>query len=444
MQRRDFLGLMLAGVVAGCGRNPEPAPSPVPTTAPSGGADAAVSFMVFGHPAEKAAFEELVKSFLAGHPGAPLTLTHIPSADDYRRRLALDFAGGRAPDVMLMNYRRYLAFAAKDMLEPLGPRLDASKTLKPADFFPEALEPFTLGDVLMGIPQNVSSLVVYYNRKRFEEAKVPTPKADWTWDDFLDTAKRLTDKGRYGLGVQPLLIRLAPFVWQNGGELAVPHPDSEKKLVFSWASTPMKPAFDLPATRQAMQWFVELQTKHHVVPSRVEEESQDSEARFMSGSTAMFLDSRRAVPSFREIQGFEWDVAPLPRGKKQASILHADGYFVSATSRNKDLAWSFVEFANSPEGQTIMARTGRTVPSLRSVAQSPAFLDAKVPPASSRVWLDAVPVMRPLPVMDTWDEVEGLANREIERAFYGDVSVGEAADHIQTLSKEYFDRAITR
>lgn len=422
MRRRDFLGLALAGLAAGCARRPDPA---------------GVNLMVFGDPAEKAAYESLVHAFLAAHPGAPLTLTHLPSQEDYRRRLALDFAGGRAPDVMLMNYRRYLAFSAKDMLEPLGPRMAASDL---ADFFPEALEPFTVGDVLMGIPQNVSSLVVYYNRSRFAEAGVPPPRPGWTWDDFLDTALRLTGGGRYGLGVQPRLIRLAPFVWQNGGELAVPHPDSEKKLVFSWAPTPLKPAFELPATRQALQWFVDLQTKHRVVPSRVQEESQDGESRFMSGSTAMYLDSRRAVPTFRDIRSFAWDVAPLPRGRQAASLLHSDAWFVPATCRNKDLAWAFVEFASSVPGQAIMARTGRTVPSRRSVAASPAFGE----PEGSRVWLEAIPTLRTLPVMDTWDEVEGLADREIERAFYGESPVDEAAAQMQRLSKEYFDRAITR
>lgn len=418
MRRRDFLGLALAGLAVGCTRRPDPA---------------GVNLMVFGDPAEKAAYEALLQAFLQEHPGAPVTVTHLPSQNDYRRRLALDFAGGRAPDIMLMNYRRYLSFSAKDMLEPLGPRMAASDL---ADFYPEALEPFTVGKVLMGLPQNVSSLVVYYNRTRFDEANVAYPQAGWTWDDFLETALRLTGGGGHGLGVHPRLIRLAPFIWQNGGELAVPHPDSEKKLVFSWASTPLKPAFELPATRQAMQWFVDLQTKHRVVPTRVEEESQDGESRFMSGTTAMYLDSRRAVPTFREIRGFAWDVAPLPRGRKAVSILHSDAWFVPATCRNKDLACAFVEFASSVQGQTILARTGRTVPSRRSVAESPAF--------GEQVWLDTVPTLRALPVMDTWDEVESLADREIERAFYGDVPVDEAAALIQRLSKEYFDRAVTR
>ena len=43
----------------------------------------------------------------------------------------------------------------------------------------------------------------------------------------------------------------------------------------------------------------------------------------------MFLNSRRGVPTYREISGFDWDVAALPQGKQKAGILHADAYCLS-------------------------------------------------------------------------------------------------------------------
>ena len=74
-------------------------------------------------------------------------------------------------------------------------------------------------------PQNVSSLVVYYNRDLFDAAGVPWQR-DWTWLDFLAAAgpspATWTGTGQidqYGVGLKPGLIRLAPFIWQNGGRL---------------------------------------------------------------------------------------------------------------------------------------------------------------------------------------------------------------------------------
>jgi len=130
----------------------------------------------------------------------------------------------------------------------------------------------------------------------------------------------------------------------------------------------------------------------------------------------------------------------LPRGRSAAGILHSDGYCMAAAAGNKEAAWTFIEFANSAGGQELMAATGRTVPSLRSVARSPAFSDPLLPPANSRVFLDAIPTLRRAPVLPGWPAVEEIANREIERAFYGRVSVEEAAAAAVALTLPYLDR----
>ena len=104
--------------------------------------------------------------------------------------------------------------------------------------------------------------------------------------------------------------------------------------------------------------------------------------------------------------GFNWDVAPLPTGKQLVSILHTDGYCIAAASQNKDLAWKFVEYANGPEGQVITAKTGRSVPSLRSVALSPTYLDSTKPPANNQVFLDMAPYLHATPQIGTWPDIE--------------------------------------
>src|SRR5690606_6551005 len=43
---------------------------------------------------------------------------------------------------------------------------------------------------------------LYYNKGILEAAGEPVPSADWTWDDLLESAKRLTNEaeGIYGVG----------------------------------------------------------------------------------------------------------------------------------------------------------------------------------------------------------------------------------------------------
>ncbi len=396
-------------------------------------APTSVSFMIFGDPAEKAAYDQLVIAFKAKHADIDVQEIYIPSDGDYRTRLATDFAAGSPPDIALMNYRRIAAFAAKDQLEPLGPYLADSDIVQPDDFYPIALEAFTWQGEVVCIPQNVSSLVVYYNEKLFDAAGLPYPADDWTWDDFLTTAQALTQDSngdgqmdQFGLGIAASLYRLAPFIWQNNGELV------------DMLEAPRQLALTRFPSLTALEWFTSLQTVHHLAPSRVEETAQDSESRFVAGTLAMFFNSRRVVPAFREITAFTWDVAPLPRGEFAASILHSDGYCLSAAAKNKDAAWAFIEFANSAEGQTIIAGTGRTVPSLKAVAESSAFLNPGQAPSRSAVWLDAIPNLHHVPILAQWAEIESVADEEIERAFYGEITPLEAAQNAKWRTEEYF------
>lgn len=394
-----------------------------------------VSFMIFGDPAELKAYQTLVSAFEQKHPSIKIELIHIPSQSDYRSRLAADFAANTPANIVLINYRRYAGFAAKGVIEPIGPYLAKSSLIKIGDFYEEAIEPFMWEGQLLCVPQNLSSLVIYYNADLFKAANVPEPANDWTWDDFLSAAQALTKDldgdGRidqYGVGLEPSLIRAAPFIWQNGGELV---------------NTPaaVRLTIDSPQALDALQWLVDLQLNHHVVPDAAAEKSEDSETRFMNGRTAMYFDSRRATPTFREITAFNWDVAPLPQRQSQASVLHSDAYCLTTATANKDAAWTFIEFANSPEGQTLVAKSGRTVPSLKAVAQSAAFLEPGQKPARSQVFLDALPAMRTLPILNNWVDIEEVFGAEFERAFYTGAPLQEVVKTIIERTRIFFTEA---
>jgi multiple sugar transport system substrate-binding protein len=209
-----------------------------------------IDFMTFGDPAEKAAYETLVAAFEATHPEIDVTIVHVPDQADYRRRLATDFSAGTPADIVFINYRRYASLAAKGAIEPLGPYLAKSSVIEESDFYAETTKPFYWEGKLQCIPQNLSSLVVYYNKSLFDAAGAQYPADDWNWDDFLATAKALTKDtdgdgtiDQYGLGTEASIFRLAPFVWQNGGDI-VDDPENPKRLTL-----------DTAEAREAVAWF---------------------------------------------------------------------------------------------------------------------------------------------------------------------------------------------
>ncbi|MEU7999315.1 sugar ABC transporter substrate-binding protein [Micromonospora sp. NPDC049060] len=411
---KALLALLLTAVLAatGCG------------SGAGSSADGPVRLLVFGAPEELAAYRTLVEAYEKARPGADVQLVEASDRKDLLARLATSVAGGAPPDAFLMNYRFYGQFAAKDVIEPLDDRLAASEAVDPADYYPVAWNAFRWQGRQLCLPQNVSSLAVYYNRTLFAKHGVPEPRAGWTWNDLVATATAMTRDSRgvvvkatesegaalrpavHGLGVEPSIIRLAPFVWSGGGEIV----DDPAK--------PTRLTLDTPAAREALKNLVDLRLAYGVVPTDEEVEAEDDESRFANGRLAMLMSSRRSTTTFRSITGFEWDVAPLPVYKEQVGVLHSDAYCMTRGAKHKDAAWRFLEFAIAEEGQRIIAATGRTVPSHIGVSRSPAFLSPAQPPRSAKVFLDAIPTVRALPTVSTWPEIEDVTYGILENAMH--------------------------
>lgn len=370
-------------------------------------AAAPLRVQVSGEPEETRVYDAVVAAFESVNDDVDVELVEVPEKDEHLAKLTTSFAGGTPPEVFLVNFREYSQFVVRGAIDPYEGFLEAND-VDLGDYFPQPLEAFTYEDRLQCMPQNISSLVVYYNQKLFDEAGVRPPRAGWSWDDFVETGRALTKGEVHGIGIEPSIIRLAPFVWSNGGELV---DDTDAPTRFT---------LDTPEAREALEFLVSLVRDEKVVPSEDDVAAQDLETRFATDKLGMYLSSRRDTPVFREVQGLEWDVAPLPVGKEPAGILHSDGYCISSGLEDDRAAAAarFIAFATGKQGQTITALGGRTVPSLKEIARSGAFLDPTQAPSSSEVFLDGIPTIRRTPVLATWPEIEDLAEEILTRAFY--------------------------
>ena len=337
-----------------------------------------VTVLVAGDPFELAAYREVVEA-----SGLPVRLIEVAERDELIARLSTSIAAGEPPDLFLLNYRYHSQFLATGAVTPMQPFLDRSEVLAEDDFYPSVLDVFREDDAITCLPQNAATLVVYFNEDLFASAGVPVPTTSWTWDEMVGRAQLLTSDPDgdgtidvHGLGVDPEIIRIAPLVWSAGSELV---DDDEEPTRFTLAN---------PRAVAAVQAFLDLRARFGVVPTDEEAESRDLESRFMDGNLAMFIESRKVVPSLRTIEDFGWDVAPLPPIGQPANVLHSDAYCLTSASEQQEAAFRFVEFALGPEGQRILAEAGRIVPVRPDVANSVAFLDPGEPPASSQVYLD--------------------------------------------------------
>jgi multiple sugar transport system substrate-binding protein len=395
---------------------------PACSSAEGGSAEVtSIRLQVSGEPEETAVYAAVVAAYTKAHPGTKVEVVKVPEKSDHLARLSTSFAAGNPPEVFLVNFREYAQFVARGAIQPAGPLLE-DRGLDVGAYFPQPIDAFTYDGKLQCMPQNVSSLVVYYNSGLFADRGVAAPKPGWTFEDFTRTARQMTDPkvGLRGLGLSADLIRLAPFVWSAGGDVV---DDTAEPTAFT---------LDTPRARAGIDAVVGL-VRDGLVPTEEEIAAQNLQTRFVTGKLGMLLSSRREVPSLREVEGLEWDVASLPVIDEPASILHSDAYCISAGSGHEAAAADLVSFAVGQQGQTIAALGGRTVPSLKAVAGSPAFLDPSRAPASSQVFLDAIPLIRRTPVTPSWPEIEDIAAEQLTRAFYGK---GDIGPYLQEIARQ--------
>ena len=59
----------------------------------------------------------------------------------------------------------------------------------------------------------------------------------------------------------------------------------------------------------------------------------------------------------------------------------------------------------------------------------------------TEVWVDGVPTVRTVRVVSNWPAIEDAASKEVERAFYGQASVEEAAAAASNLTQSLFKKS---
>ena len=390
-----------------------------------------ITLQVSGDPEETRVYRSLIEQYEKENPGTSITLVEEAEKEDHLARLATSFAAGEPPEVFLVNYREYSQFVARGAIDPIEDLL-VERDVQLDDYYDPPRQAFTFDGQLQCMPQNISSLVVYINKKLFKQAGIDPPYEGWSWEEFRDAGTALTNGEVDGIGIEPEVIRLAPFVWSNGGELT---DDPDQPTRFTLGD---------PASREALEFIVSLVREDGSVPTEQEVAAQDLETRFINGKVAMFLSSRRDTPVFREVAGLKWDVVPIPQSEVPAGILHSDAYCLSAgvDPQAQASAADFVAFAVGTEGQTMTALSGRTVPSLVEVSTSGAFLDPSQPPAHSEVFLDSIEGMRSTPVLPTWPEIEDIAEEVLTKAFYEEgYTIDDAVEELDEKTRPLFEEA---
>ncbi|BDZ49782.1 ABC transporter substrate-binding protein [Frondihabitans sucicola] len=196
--------------------------------------------------------EGLAAQYEKLHPNVKIALSPgASSTDELLQKLSASFAGGTYPDVS------YTFGSWASQLERSNRTLDITKEVaKPGvkwDEFTSAARATAqpTGKKTIGFPAVVDNISLLYNKTVFDKAGLAYPTKDWTWDQFRDAAKKLTDSSTntYGYGYsvsgsEETTWQLWPHLWQNGGDIL--------------SKNDTKAAFDSPAGVKAVSFLRDM------------------------------------------------------------------------------------------------------------------------------------------------------------------------------------------
>jgi multiple sugar transport system substrate-binding protein len=333
-------------------------------------------------------------------------------------------AGGKCPDVLMAWEFTYAGLAKRGVLLDLNTMLARDTSFAAelkSDSVASLYETFTYDGGQYAFPEQWSGNFLFYNKKLFAEAGVRPPpgrwEEQWSFGEFLDTAKALTKRDRSGRVSQwgyvdtwvPYYSALL-FGMNNG----VP-----------WSNPRMNPMhlnFDNAAFAEGIQFYADLVNVHNVAPTASEAQSMSTTDLFTSGHAAMALGGHWRFQTLERAKDLDFDIGVLPTGPKGHAAqtnIGTTGLAIASSSRRKQQAWEFVKFATGPIGQAVIAETGLFVPVLRSAIHSAGFAAAHTNVGNLAVLTGGPAHAEGLPVTPAWPKIAALMDRNVSPVLRG-------------------------
>ena len=365
-------------------------------------------------------YQDMIDNFEAKHPNIQVEVMVTPWGDHHTKMLTM-FAGRVPVDIMAVSSVVFPLFVKKGVCLDITSYVERDKEeIDLDDFYPITISGCKHKGRFYGLPYGGDSIVLYYNKDMFDREGVEYPNDSWTWDDFRQSAIKLTkdiDKdGRtdqFGFSVSSNFTWINLWIRNNGGRIL-----NEKKN---------KCLINSPEAIKAIQFLYDLQHKYHVMPTISERENQDL---FSNGRLGMIHLWRGLVVNYRKIPDFKWDVGPLPKGRgKKVNLSSVNPRVISSISKHPEEAWELLKHISSKESFTMIARVGRNMGTRISVDNSDAFLKS-CPPEHNQVFIDEMKYMEHLPITDRYLEIAAVVESELSIAFLKHKSIKEACDDI--------------
>ena len=421
-----LLAALLATVVAACGTSTPsgaaatpaaatPAATPAPATsdaAPSAEAPSAagysgppvtIKYSIWGDPQEIASQTAIAEAFHATNPNITVEVD-VSDWDAYWTKLQTGIAGGAAPDVFAMDGPLFPDYQARNVMLDLKPYIDKSgyDLTQLAD---QGVADFTTADGgQFGLPRDLNTIVLYYNKDIFDAAGIPYPDDTWDWAKLREVSKQLTKPDANGdnvpdqWGFYTETGDMENFwlstVWQNGGDVLAP--DGKSTVLGT------------DEAAGGIQFVQDLIWKDKVMPDPAI--SATTGDAFEQKQAAMEANGSWLVPTFQAAD-INLGIAPLPKGPAgRFTSVNPTGAVVSKDSKAPEAAWEFVKYLASPAAQEQLMQLKASLPVSKEVLAGP-YADSF---DGAKVFADSLAYAKLKPSFKGYDEFTTTLQEELD------------------------------
>jgi multiple sugar transport system substrate-binding protein len=408
--------LSALGALAACGGEEQPRASTEP-----------VSLLMVNWGAIPQGWNTLGEAFTKEVPRITVQYSPVEAGTwgAYFEKLAVMSAGGQPPDVARVAIEGVQLVAHQGMAQPLDAYIKRDNAqLK--EYFPDINQNMLKSMSYLGkqyqLPFTWNGPIIHYNTSLSERAGIARPKDDWTVDNFLEIARRLTRDDVWAVTTpNGYWGGLIPWLFLNGADL----------LSDDWKQSRAND----PKTVEAVQFYQELSTRHRVAPPN------GAGANFNSGNLAMRMDGGGNLRLGMINAGMkDFDILPFPKWKNQTHEYGGTGFPIMKGSKHHEDAWQLTKFLIRKDSIASFCAAVAQTPARRSVAHE-MWVKAGDPPKNFKIYFDVLDKgARAVPAPPEFNEVEAATLKHLRQVTANEVNAKSAMDNLHRELTEILSR----
>lgn len=356
---------------------------------------------------EKIFNDTVLTAFAAQHPEIKVNAIRMPY-EGLDEQLITAVSGDAAPDVIRMDLTWVSQMAKLGALECVN-GYDGFDAIA-ANALEGSLNTTLYKGQNYGLPLNANTTVAVYNNAVLAEYGFDAPPA--TLDELMGALDK-TDPAndRYLFCVSGSYNwAMLPFIWTLGG--TVTDPD------YTTASGYLNSAATVNALDTIVSWY-----NDGVIGPAIMGEQPDGWGGIEAGNYTMFVEGPWFFSSADKLDTYTPALVPSVDGRS-ISIVGGEDIVMTSTSKNKEAAWTFMQFMLEDEQQVAMAGAGM----IPVTASAMAKIDTSASPYVA-VYMEQLKTAEARIPCSSWPTIETILNTAFESVLRGQASSQDALDN---------------